>query len=84
VILQAWQSLPDGDPNLLNQIIDSVGVPFISGRDPAHHGSMDADDLLKLNQIAHSANRSRPGFFFRSLLTQSLIRLRSYSCEGGP
>ena len=46
VVFQVGQSLPNGDPNILNKIIDPVGMALIHRRDAAHHGGMDLNDLL--------------------------------------
>jgi hypothetical protein len=51
--------MPDGDPNILHQIIDPVGVAFINGGDTTHHGAMDFDDLLQFDHTAHIAAFSR-------------------------
>jgi len=52
-VIQAWQGLPDGNPDILHQIIDPVGMAFIHGRDAADHGGMEFDDLLQPDRTAH-------------------------------
>jgi hypothetical protein len=60
LIIQAGQGPPNGDPNVLHQIIDPVGVAFINGRDATHHGGVDFDYLFQLDHTAPYPGISNP------------------------
>src|ERR1700722_4525579 len=51
--MQAWQGLPDCDPNILHQIVYPVGVAFINGCDAARHSGMAFHNLLQFEHTAH-------------------------------
>jgi len=76
VVIQAWQGMPDGDPNILNQIIDPVGVALLNGRDTTHHGGMDFDDLLQLDHTAHTPAFSRTYFLNTVADHDTILRMK--------
>ncbi len=52
LVIQTRKGLPDGNPDILRQIIDQIGVTFIHARNAAHHCGMDPNDLVQLDCAA--------------------------------